>query len=183
MFMSIRICIPIHNRRLYRCSTSNFINWYCTSWHLLWSSTLPLCTAAPSKTAFLAVTLCAYIGNTATKIICQGLCLLQKRILLCFMFCILHPIKGLFWDLPKRWDRTAQKSRLVLPWEKSSYITHNSGLSLHRNNFATFGLPRMIPDERGTIFGHGIRTTPWERTDILTFVYCTHVGTYLLIKI
>jgi hypothetical protein len=108
----------------------------------------------------------------------------DKRILLCFVFCILHSINGLFWDLPKRWDRTAQKkSRLLLPWNKSSYITHNSGLSLHRSNFATFGLPRMIPDERGTIFGHEIRTTLWERTDRLTFVYYTHVGTDLLIKI
>jgi len=43
LLMSTRICIPIHNRRFYRCSPSKFISWHCITWHLLFSSTLPLC--------------------------------------------------------------------------------------------------------------------------------------------
>ena len=43
LLMSTRICIPIHDKRTYRCGPSKFINWYCITWHLLCSSTLPLC--------------------------------------------------------------------------------------------------------------------------------------------
>jgi hypothetical protein len=42
--MSTRVCIPIHNRRFNWCSSSQLINWYCTTWYLLRSSTFPLCT-------------------------------------------------------------------------------------------------------------------------------------------
>ena len=42
LFLSTRICIPIHNRRINRCSTRILINWHCITWHLLCSSTLPL---------------------------------------------------------------------------------------------------------------------------------------------
>jgi Heme/copper-type cytochrome/quinol oxidases, subunit 1 len=38
-----RICILIYNRRSYRCSTRKLINQHCTAWHLLYSSTFPLC--------------------------------------------------------------------------------------------------------------------------------------------
>jgi hypothetical protein len=47
--MSTRICIPIYNRRPYRCSTSKFINRYCITRYLLRSSTLPLCTVNRSS--------------------------------------------------------------------------------------------------------------------------------------
>jgi hypothetical protein len=43
LLMSTRICILIHNRRSYRSSTSKLINRYCTTRHLLRSSTLSLC--------------------------------------------------------------------------------------------------------------------------------------------
>jgi len=40
--MSTRVCIPIHNRRPYRCSRSKLINRYRITWYLLCSSTLSL---------------------------------------------------------------------------------------------------------------------------------------------
>ena len=125
---------------------------------------------APSAAAFLAGTPCTYIGNTVTKMICQGLCLLQKCSHLCSVLFVLHPSKGSFWDLPQRWDPTALKTKSVLVYPERRVLS--SGPSLHRSNVANLGLLLMIPDERGTIFGYKypfpatqqFRTTPWKRT-------------------
>ena len=43
LFLNTRVCIPIHNRKINGCSTCILINWHCITWHLLCSSTLPLC--------------------------------------------------------------------------------------------------------------------------------------------
>jgi hypothetical protein len=41
--MITRVRLPIYNRWLNRGGTSKFVNWYYLTWHILRSSTLPLC--------------------------------------------------------------------------------------------------------------------------------------------
>ena len=144
---------------------------------------------APSAVAFLAVTPCVCIGNTVTKIIYQGLRLLQKSSLLCYVLCILHSTKSSVWDLFQRWDPAPQKTKPVLAYPERRILA--SGPSPHRSNVTNLGLLLTIPDERGTIFGHDVpfflQHTNSEQHrgnghKDNTCVYYTPAGTYLIIE-